>query len=101
MAVKEREIEAHLISEIKKLGGFTRKVQWIGRRGAPDRIVFFRGVHFIELKRPDVAGSTGGLSVGQRREIDKMTENGAEVWILYDKDEVDFFIEHTRKLTDE
>jgi len=98
MAIKEKDIEKHLTNEIKKLGGFTRKVQWIGRRGAPDRIVFFRGIHFIELKKPKPEGR---LSVGQKREINRMTENGADVWVLYNKDEVDFFIEHTLKITDE
>lgn len=37
--MNERDIEAHLVKRVKALGGEVRKVQWVGRRGAPDRIV--------------------------------------------------------------
>lgn len=37
--MKERDIEAHLVRRVRELGGEVRKVQWIGRRGAPDRVV--------------------------------------------------------------
>lgn len=37
--MRERDIEAHLVKRVKGLGGEVRKVQWIGRRGAPDRLV--------------------------------------------------------------
>jgi hypothetical protein len=35
----ERDIEAYLVSRVEALGGEVRKVQWVGRRGAPDRLV--------------------------------------------------------------
>ena len=37
--IRERDIERHLVKRVKELGGEVRKVQWIGRRGAPDRLV--------------------------------------------------------------
>lgn len=37
--MRESKIEAHLIKRVKEIGGETRKVQWIGRDGAPDRLV--------------------------------------------------------------
>jgi hypothetical protein len=37
--MRERDIEAHLVKRVKAMGGEVRKVQWIGRRGAPDRLV--------------------------------------------------------------
>lgn len=37
--MRERDIEVHLVKRVKALGGEVRKVQWIGRRGAPDRLV--------------------------------------------------------------
>jgi hypothetical protein len=37
--MRERDIEAYLVKSVKALGGEVRKVQWIGRRGAPDRLV--------------------------------------------------------------
>ncbi len=37
--LRERDIEAHLVRRVKDLGGECRKIKWIGRRGAPDRLV--------------------------------------------------------------
>lgn len=37
--VRERDIERYLVQQAKALGGEVRKVKWISRRGAPDRIV--------------------------------------------------------------
>lgn len=37
--MRESEIEAHLVKRVKELGGECRKVKWIGRTGAPDRLV--------------------------------------------------------------
>jgi hypothetical protein len=37
--VRESKIEKYLVQRVKALGGEVRKVNWIGRRGAPDRLV--------------------------------------------------------------
>ena len=37
--IRERDIERHLVKRVKALGGEVRKVEWVGRRGAPDRLV--------------------------------------------------------------
>lgn len=37
--MRESVIEKHLVKRVKELGGEVRKVSWIGRRGAPDRLV--------------------------------------------------------------
>jgi hypothetical protein len=37
--MRERVIERHLVRSIKAIGGEVRKVQWIGRNSAPDRVV--------------------------------------------------------------
>jgi hypothetical protein len=63
--MKERDIEAFLVERAQVLGGEVRKVQWIGRRGAPDRLVMLPyasyritgrdpGEHtfWVELKAP-------------------------------------------------
>ena len=39
--MRESTIEAYLVKRVKALGGEVRKVQWVGRRGAPDRLVMF------------------------------------------------------------
>jgi len=52
--MRERDIEAYLVRRAKELAGEVRKVKWIGRRGAPDRVVFLSGgkTLWVELKRP-------------------------------------------------
>lgn len=37
--LRERDIEAYLVKRVKEMGGEVRKVKWIGRKGAPDRLV--------------------------------------------------------------
>lgn len=37
--MRESKVEKHLVARVKALGGEVRKVKWIGRRGAPDRLV--------------------------------------------------------------
>lgn len=36
---RESQIERRLVERVKQLGGEVRKVKWIGRTGAPDRLV--------------------------------------------------------------
>jgi hypothetical protein len=57
--VRERDVERYLVAEVKKHGGEVRKVQWIGRRGAPDRLVLLPHAVvasnlWVELKAPGV-----------------------------------------------
>ena len=37
--MRESTIEKYLVKRVKELGGEVRKVMWLGRRGAPDRLV--------------------------------------------------------------
>lgn len=37
--LRESDIEKYLVKRVKELGGECRKIQFIGRRGAPDRLV--------------------------------------------------------------
>lgn len=62
--MREKIIEAHLVKRVQSLGGEVRKVRWIGRNGAPDRLVMLpytphawgyrpEPFHFyLELKAP-------------------------------------------------
>jgi hypothetical protein len=75
--VRERDIEAHLVRRVKELGGEVRKVQWIGRQGAPDRLVLMlEGSTWVELKSPGARCRPGQLreharlrAMGQRVEV--------------------------------
>jgi hypothetical protein len=62
--IRERDIEAYLVKRVKAMGGEVRKVKWIGRNFAPDRLVVlpdpgpgpgsgvFNNSWWVELKAP-------------------------------------------------
>jgi hypothetical protein len=88
--MRERDIERHLVKRVKELGGEVRKVQWIGRRGAPDRLVMLprRWVNvgsyhaaevsaWVELKAPGVKPEAHQL-----REHDRMRAMGQRVVVI-------------------
>lgn len=70
--IRERDIEAYLVRRVKAAGGEVRKLKWIGRRGAPDRVVFLNGkVMFVEVKAPGKE-----LAPHQQRELKRLWEAG-------------------------
>ena len=93
--MRERDIERHLVRRVKELGGEVRKVQWIGRRGAPDRLVmlpwevagnlrYHQEVEFVaqpaiwvELKAPGVKPDAHQL-----REHERMRKMGQRVVVI-------------------
>jgi hypothetical protein len=87
---RERDIERHLVKRVKELGGEVRKVQWIGRRGAPDRLVMLPpwpadGANldpiprstWVELKAPGIKPEAHQL-----REHDRMRAMGQRVVVI-------------------
>jgi hypothetical protein len=51
--MRERTIERYLIDRTKAVGGECRKLKWVGRNAAPDRLVMLNGrTIFVELKAP-------------------------------------------------
>ena len=85
--MRERDVEDYLVRRVKEKGGEVRKVKWVGRRGAPDRVVFLNGVHFVELKRPGAR-----LADHQEREHARMQKHGAKVWTLDSIVAIDMFM---------
>lgn len=93
--MRERDIERHLVEHVKALGGEVRKVKWIGRRGAPDRLVmlpdravvgddedpfgFAKGPEttWVELKAPGVKPEAYQL-----REHERMRKMGQRVVVI-------------------
>ena len=72
--MRESEIEKYLVDLIVKCGGETRKIKWINRRGAPDRLVWVPWWSFprlAELKRPGKK-----LEPHQRREHKRLRKMG-------------------------
>ena len=84
----ERDVEKYLVRRVKMLGGEVRKVKWIGRRGAPDRLVMLPNVSFwAELKRPGERPRPE-----QMREHDRMREAGNIVLVLDTPTQIDFYL---------
>lgn len=82
--MKERDIEKYLVNRVKELGGEVRKVKWIGRRGAPDRLVmlpmkslYTRTAIWVELKAPGVKPEAY-----QIREHERMRAMGQTVAVI-------------------
>lgn len=83
---KESVIEGHLVERVKHLGGEVRKLKWVGRNSAPDRLVMLpaKPPLFVELKRP------GGLATfpcnarerAQLREHERMRKMGQRVVVV-------------------
>jgi hypothetical protein len=95
----EGKIEAHLKKRVKALGGEVRKMRWIGRRNAPDRLVMLpvlavwieaRPVShlFVELKAPGKKATSGQL-----REHERLRQVGFVVLVLDSTEAIDAVFE--------
>ena len=91
---KERDIEAYLVKRVKELGGEVRKVKWIGRAHAPDRLVMLPECRsafaedaetlWVELNAPGIKPRPGQL-----REHERMRRLGQRVEVVDSVDGVD------------
>lgn len=91
LKMRESTIEKYLVKRVKELGGEVRKVSWIGRRGAPDRLVMLpQGpwaiwqTVWVELKAP---GKTA--EPHQLREHKRMQAMGQRVVVIDSLEGVD------------
>jgi len=84
--MRERDIEDYLVKRVKAMGGEVRKIKWIGRIGAPDRLVmlpheaYVDDAHsciWVELKAP---GEKARPS--QVREHERMRAMGQRVVVV-------------------
>lgn len=89
MGRKENTVEAYLQSEVKRLGGFTRKIVYQGRAGSPDQWCFFPSgrLLIVECKATD-----GVVSPIQRAEINMLRISGFVARVAYTKDEIDLYL---------
>ncbi len=83
--MRESAIEKYLVRRVKEWGGEIRKVEWIGRRGAPDRWVMLPWrIFWVELKAPGEK-----LDPHQAREHKKMKKYGEDVIVIDSFEDVD------------
>ncbi len=57
--IRERDIERHLVKRVKELGGECRKVKWIGRTGAPDRLAMLPEIAQLGPKETEALSHFG------------------------------------------
>jgi len=83
----EAHLQAHLFRRARELDIYCRKMASVGRVGFPD-VLLVRGgrVVFVELKSPS---GTGRLSEMQKREIRRLKDAGAQVYVVDSKEGVD------------
>lgn len=83
--MRESTVEKALIDAVESRGGAVRKLKWVGRRGAPDRLVLLpKAAAFVELKRP----KGGVLGKSQIRELDLLKSAGLRVFVIQTIEEV-------------
>lgn len=92
--MKESTVEAYLVKCVKAMGGEVRKVQWIGRKGAPDRLVMLPflqwtqwsngGTIWVELKAEGLAALFPHTphERQQHREHERMRAMGQRVVVI-------------------
>lgn len=87
--MREKDIEAVLVREVKRMGGRAYKWTSPGNDGVPDRIVILpnRNPIFVELKT-----EKGKLSALQRVQIRRLQELGQDVRVLYGLGAVEQFL---------
>lgn len=70
----ESKLERWAVQQITRVNGRTRKVKWIGRRGAPDRLVWIPQWEFPELWEFKAPGAP--LEDYQEREHKRLNRMG-------------------------
>ena len=89
----EKNVEAWLGKEIRKLGGLWFKFTSPGRTGVPDRIMMlWGGVYFVEMKT-----EKGSLSAIQKATIMQMIDvGGVSVHVVYGRAGAEEFLADLR-----
>lgn len=84
--MRERDIERALVRAVKAAGGEVRKLMWVGRRAAPDRLVKLpdKQPMFVELKAPG-----GRLSRLQEVEHRRLRAIGLDVRVIWRMEDIE------------
>lgn len=89
--MRESVVETYLKRRVVETGGFTRKVQWIGHRGAPDRLCGWPALRrhgLVETKKP----KTPQAAAHQAREHERLRSIGFDVRVIATIEAVDAYI---------
>lgn len=91
--MKEHDIEEYLVTRVNAMGGEVRKVKWLGRKGAPDRLVMLPPTAYVddqhtaiwvELKAPGLGALFPHTphERQQHREHERMRAMGQRVVVI-------------------
>jgi len=89
--MRESTIEAHLVKRVKALGGEVRKVKFIGRNGAPDRLVMLPPMknfaapvvyHYARTMWVEIKATGKKAEPHQVREHERMRKMGQAVYVI-------------------
>ena len=88
------KLQEHLKKLVQGSGGQYRKVRWEGRRGCPDCFIWWTWPHaaFVEVK-----AGRDVMSAIQRREVERMREDGVPVYIATSIADLETIVEKVRK----
>lgn len=103
-AARESTVEAYFVERVEALGGYTRKVKWIGRNKAPDRraglpaglggmipVWVCARAFWVEFKAEGLAATfpNDAHERAQWREHERMRKCGEVVYVIDSKAGVD------------
>lgn len=88
--MRENVIENYLVAQVKLLKGEIRKVKWIARHGAPDRLVWVPGWKFPKM--PELKAPGKPLEDHQKREHKRLRKMGIYCCKLDSFADVDQFL---------
>jgi len=93
--VKEQSVEDYLVERVEAVGGFAPKTVWLGRRGCPDREVYWPwgDIDKVELKRP----VDGRYEPGQEQAHKQLARLYVPVYLLDTKGKVDIYLRERLK----
>lgn len=106
---RESTVEEYLVKRVKQLGGEIRKVKWVARDAAPDRLVMLPSLptevdgiafeaspfsFYVELKAEGLAAKFphNEHERAQKREHDRMRAFGLRVEVIDSKQQIDELI---------
>lgn len=88
--MRESLIEKHFVKRVKEAGGETRKVKWIARRNAPDRVAMFPpSSGFPPIVWPELKATKKEARAAQAREHERMRKMGQIVLIFNSIEAID------------
>jgi len=86
----ESKLENYLKKRVKELGGQTRKIKWIGRKGAPDELVWIP--KWVWPKMAEMKAPGEPLEEHQKREHRRLKKMGVKCVKLDNVKDIDRFL---------